>query len=159
MAENYVNKEKGVETPEDALQGAKDIIAEIISDDASIRRRLRVVAMAQGVITSRAAKEEDSVYRMYYEFSQPASKIAGHRVLALDRGEREGFLKVSLELDPQRGQNILTSTYVKADNQMCIRDSQSEAQSVRAVLIDDIQRVNAVAQGLTCLLYTSPSKR
>lgn len=116
MAENYVNKEKGVETPEDALQGAKDIIAEIISDDASIRRRLRVVAMAQGVITSRAAKEEDSVYRMYYEFSQPASKIAGHRVLALDRGEREGFLKVSLELDPQRGQNILTFTYVKADN-------------------------------------------
>lgn len=116
MAENYVNKEKGVETPEDALQGAKDIIAEIISDDASIRRRLRVVAMAQGVITSRAAKEEDSVYRMYYEFSQSASKIAGHRVLALDRGEREGFLKVSLELDPQRGQNILTSTYVKADN-------------------------------------------
>ena len=116
MAENYVNKEKGVKTPEDALQGAKDIIAEIISDDASIRRRLRVVAMAQGIITSRAAKEEDSVYRMYYEFSQPASKIAGHRVLALDRGEREDFLKVSLELDPQRGQNILTSTYVKADN-------------------------------------------
>ena len=113
MAENFVDHEKGVETPEDALQGAKDIIAEIISDDASIRRRLRVVAMAQGVITSRAAKEEDSVYRMYYEFSQPAAKIAGHRVLALDRGEREGFLKVSLELDAQRGQNILTSTYVK----------------------------------------------
>jgi len=114
MAENYVNLEKGVESPEDALQGAKDIIAEIISDDASIRRRLRVVAMAQGVITSSAAKEEDSVYRMYYEFSQPAAKIAGHRVLALDRGEREGFLKVSLTLDAQRGQNILTSTYVKS---------------------------------------------
>ena len=114
MAENYVNSEKGVESPEDALQGAKDIIAEIISDDASIRRRLRVVAMAQGVITSSAAKEEDSVYRMYYEFSQPAAKIAGHRVLALDRGEREGFLKVSLTLDAQRGQNILTSTYVKS---------------------------------------------
>ena len=114
LAENYVNPDKGVETPEDALQGAKDIIAEIISDDASIRRRLRVVAMAQGVITSRAAKDEDSVYRMYYEFSQPAAKIAGHRVLALDRGEREGFLKVTLELDTQRGQNILTSTYVKS---------------------------------------------
>lgn len=114
MAESFVDTEKGVETPEDALQGAKDIIAEIISDDASIRRRLRVVAMAQGIITSRAAKEEDSVYRMYYEFSQPAAKIAGHRVLALDRGEREGFLKVSLELDAQRGQNILTSTYVKS---------------------------------------------
>lgn len=113
MAENFVHPEKGVETPEDALAGAKDIIAEIISDDASVRRRLRVVAMAQGVITSRAAKEEDSVYRTYYEFSQPAAKIAGHRVLALDRGEREGFLKVSLELDAGRGQNIVTSTYVK----------------------------------------------
>jgi len=114
LAENYVNTEKGVNTPEDALQGAKDIIAEIISDDAAIRRRLRVVALAQGVIVSRAAKDEDSVYRMYYEFSQPAAKIAGHRVLALDRGEREGFLKVDLELDAQRGQNILTSTYVKS---------------------------------------------
>ena len=113
MAEAFVNPEKGVETPEDALAGAKDIIAEIISDDANVRRRLRVVAMAQGLVTSRAAKDEDSVYRTYYEFSQPAAKIAGHRVLALDRGEREGFLKVSLELDAQRGQSIVTSTYVK----------------------------------------------
>lgn len=113
LAVDFVNHDKGVETPEDALQGAKDIIAEIISDDASVRRRLRTVAMANGMITSRAAKEEDSVYRMYYEFSEPASKLAGHRVLALDRGEREGFLKVSLELDIQRGQNILISTYVK----------------------------------------------
>ena len=90
LAEGYVNAEKGVNTSEDALNGAKDIIAETISDDAVMRRRLRMAAMAQGVITSRAAKDEDSVYRMYYEFSQPAAKIAGHRVLALDRGEREG---------------------------------------------------------------------
>ena len=113
MAEDFVDAEKGVETPEDALAGAKDIIAEIISDDAAVRRRLRLAAMAQGVVTSRAAKDEDSVYRMYYEFSQPASKIAGHRVLALDRGEREGFLKVSLELDAARGQQVVTSAFVK----------------------------------------------
>ena len=96
--------------------GAKDIIAETISDDAVMRRRLRMAAMAQGVITSRAAKDEDSVYRMYYEFSQPAAKIAGHRVLALDRGEREGLLKVSLEMDDVRGQAILTSAYVKGNS-------------------------------------------
>lgn len=81
-----------------------------------MRRRLRMAAMAQGVITSRAAKDEDSVYRMYYEFSQPAAKIAGHRVLALDRGEREGLLKVSLEMDDVRGQAILTSAYVKGNS-------------------------------------------
>ena len=116
IAEGYVNAEKGVNTPEDALNGAKDIIAETISDDAVMRRRLRMAAMAQGVITSRAAKDEDSVYRMYYEFSQPAAKIAGHRVLALDRGEREGLLKVSLEMDDVRGQAILTSAYVKGNS-------------------------------------------
>ena len=116
LAEGYVNAEKGVNTSEDALNGAKDIIAETISDDAVMRRRLRMAAMAQGVITSRAAKDEDSVYRMYYEFSQPAAKIAGHRVLALDRGEREGLLKVSLEMDDVRGQAILTSAYVKGNS-------------------------------------------
>ena len=116
LAEGYVNAEKDVNTPEDALNGAKDIIAETISDDAVMRRRLRMAAMAQGVITSRAAKDEDSVYRMYYEFSQPAAKIAGHRVLALDRGEREGLLKVSLEMDDVRGQAILTSAYVKGNS-------------------------------------------
>ena len=116
LAEGYVNAENGVNTSEDALNGAKDIIAETISDDAVMRRRLRMAAMAQGVITSRAAKDEDSVYRMYYEFSQPAAKIAGHRVLALDRGEREGLLKVSLEMDDVRGQAILTSAYVKGNS-------------------------------------------
>ena len=116
LAEGYVNAEKDVNTSEDALNGAKDIIAETISDDAVMRRRLRMAAMAQGVITSRAAKDEDSVYRMYYEFSQPAAKIAGHRVLALDRGEREGLLKVSLEMDDVRGQAILTSAYVKGNS-------------------------------------------
>lgn len=116
LAEGYVNAEKDVNTPEDALNGAKDIIAETISDDAVMRRRLRMAAMAQGVIMSRAAKDEDSVYRMYYEFSQPAAKIAGHRVLALDRGEREGLLKVSLEMDDVRGQAILTSAYVKGNS-------------------------------------------
>ena len=117
LAEGYVNEELGVATPEDALAGALDIIAERISDDAGIRKRLRVVTMAQGVLTSKAAKpEEDSVYAQYYEFSQPVRTLQGHRILAINRGEREEFLKVSIELDRPRGMNILVSTCVKGDS-------------------------------------------
>ena len=94
----YIHPELGVETPEDALAGAKDIIAEWVSDDAGIRKRLRVVTLAQGVLVSKAAKsDEESVYEPYYDFRQPVRQLAGHRVLAMDRGEREGFLKVSVE--------------------------------------------------------------
>ena len=140
MAEAFVDPEKGVETPEDALAGAKDIIAEIISDDATVRRRLRLAAMAQGVVTSRAAKDEDSVYRMYYEFSQPASKIAGHRVLALDRGEREGFLKVSLELDAARGQQVVTSAFVKPGTPCCGAVEEAAVDSYSRLIFPAIER-------------------
>lgn len=140
MAEAFVNPEKGVETPEDALAGAKDIIAEIISDDATVRRRLRLAAMAQGVVTSRAAKDEDSVYRMYYEFSQPASKIAGHRVLALHRGEREGFLKVSLELDAARGQQVVTSAFVKPGTPCCDAVEEAAVDSYSRLIFPAIER-------------------
>lgn len=140
MAEAFVDPEKGVETPEDALAGAKDIIAEIISDDATVRRRLRLAAMAQGVVTSRAAKDEDSVYRMYYEFSQPASKIAGHRVLALDRGEREGFLKVSLELDAARGQQVVTSAFVKPGTPCCDAVEEAAVDSYSRLIFPAIER-------------------
>ena len=117
MAEDYVNLELGVATPEDALQGALDIIAETISDDAGIRKRLRVVTMAQGEVVSKAAKpDEDSVYAQYYDFRQAVNKIAGHRVLAIDRGEREDFLKVNIELDRLKGLNIIYSTCVKEDS-------------------------------------------
>lgn len=114
MAVEFVNPEKEVETPEDALAGALDIIAEEISDDAGIRRRLRVIALSQGVIVSKAAKpDEDSVYTQYYDYREPAAKIAGHRVLAIDRGEREEFLKVSLELDQDKAMNIVNSVALK----------------------------------------------
>ncbi|MEG1426703.1 MAG: Tex family protein, partial [Oscillospiraceae bacterium] len=116
MAAVFVSEEKGVATPEDALAGAMDIIAETISDDASIRKRLRVVTASQGLLVSKAAKEEDSVYNMYYEFNQPIAKIAGHRVLAIDRGEKEGFLKVSVQLNEARGHNIVVGTYLKGDS-------------------------------------------
>ena len=98
-AANYIDAEKGVSTAEEALAGASDIIAETISDDAALRRRLRELIRRSGVLRSQNAKEEDSVYRLYYDFSQSVSRLQGHQVLALNRGEKEGFLKVSLELD------------------------------------------------------------
>ncbi len=113
LAASYVNAELGVETSEDALQGAMDIIAENLSDDASIRKRLRSLMMAQGVLRSEAAKEEDSVYRLYYEFSEPIRRIPGYRVLAINRGEREEFLKVSVVLDRVQALKILFEQSVR----------------------------------------------
>ena len=110
LAVEYINEEKEVLTAEDALQGAMDIIAEDISDNADIRRRLRNLFTVVGVVNSKASdKDEKSVYEQYYDFSQPVDKIAGHRVLAIDRGEREGFLKVSVELDRIKAMNVIGS--------------------------------------------------
>ena len=99
LAADYVDAEKGVETVEDALAGASDIIAEIISDDADIRSSLRRFIESNAFLVSRAATEEDSVYRLYYDFRQRVDKVQGHQVLAVNRGEKEGFLKAGIELD------------------------------------------------------------
>ena len=98
-ARSYVDAEKGVETAEDALSGASDIVAETISDDAETRKVLRSLLEREGRLCSQAAVEEDSVYRLYYDFSQPLRRLQGHQVLAIDRGEKEGVLKVRVELD------------------------------------------------------------
>ncbi len=131
LAADFVNSENGVETPEDALQGAKDIIAEDISDNADIRRRLRNLFTVSGEVISKAADEEkDSVYAQYYDFSQPVSKIAGHRVLAIDRGEREGFLKVSVTLDSVKAANVITSETLLSGNSPCtetVREAGEDA--------------------------------
>ena len=99
LAADYVDAEKGVETVEDALAGASDIIAETISDDADIRSALRRFIESNAFLVSRAATEEDSVYRLYYDFRQRVDKVQGHQVLAVNRGEKEGFLKAGIELD------------------------------------------------------------
>ena len=101
-AANYVDPEKGVETAEDAMAGASDIIAETISDDAALRKTLRALLEREGRLCSQAAGEEDSVYRLYYDFSQALQKLQGHQILAVNRGEKEGFLKVRVELDRDR---------------------------------------------------------
>ena len=99
LAKDYIAPEKGVETVEDALAGASDIIAEMISDNADIRSRLRDLISAKAVLKSEAATEEDSVYRLYYDFSQSIGKLQGHQILAINRGEKEDKLKVSVGLD------------------------------------------------------------
>ncbi len=113
-AEKFVDPEKEVPDADSALQGAMDIIAEDISDDAELRKKLRSEIMRSGVISSVAADpEEETVYKNYYEYSEPVGRIAGHRVLALDRGEREDKLKVSVQLPDDAGVKIITDKYVK----------------------------------------------
>ena len=94
-AAKYVNEEKEVLTAEEALAGAKDILAEAVSDDAAYRTRIRELTMKNGRIISTAKDPEaESVYEMYYEFDEPLNKLAGHRILALNRGEKEKILNV-----------------------------------------------------------------
>ncbi|MCI9576074.1 MAG: RNA-binding transcriptional accessory protein [Clostridiales bacterium] len=140
-AATYCSEEQEVATAEDALAGAQDILAERMSDDPSIRKRLRVVAFAQGLVQSKATNpEEDSVYAQYYTFSQPAEKIAGHRVLAMDRGEREGFLKVSIELEKEKGLQILFSSFVKGNSASTQYVRQAAEDSYSRLIFPSIER-------------------
>lgn len=116
FAEQFIDEEKGVANIDDALAGAMDIIAEMISDDAENRKLLREYIKDHAVIISRAAKEEDSVYRMYYEFNQALSKMQGHQTLAINRGEKEGFLKVEVEINHDEAKKLLLDALVKKDS-------------------------------------------
>ena len=93
-ARKYINEEKEVNSVEDAIKGAIDIIAEIISDDAKIRKYIREFALREGIVATKSSKEEKSVYDMYYDYSEAVKTMAPHRVLAINRGEKEDFLKV-----------------------------------------------------------------
>ena len=112
-AADYLSAEKGVETVADALQGANDIVAEWISDDAAIRRSLRELLEKRGTLRSLAATEEDSVYRLYYDFEQPLSRIQGHQILAINRGEKEKMLSAAVLLDRELTLPLLRRAVVK----------------------------------------------
>ena len=113
LAEAYIDPEKGVETIEDALGGAMDIIAEIISDDAKIRAEIRKRAISKGYFTTKATdSEKESVYEMYYDFTEPVGKVASHRVLAANRAENEEFINVKIE-EPE--EEILNSVFNMID--------------------------------------------
>lgn len=117
-AESFIDNEKGVETIDDALNGAMDIIAEKVSDDSELRRRIRNIFMNYSFISSKAVDESSSsVYENYYDFKESVSKIAGHRVLAIDRGEKEKILKVSVDIDEGKGESICEKAYVKNNSE------------------------------------------
>lgn len=129
----FVDTEKGVETAEDALQGALDIIAEDLSDDAALRGTLRRLFEKQSALTSHAAGEEDSVYKLYYEFSVPVRKAQGHQVLAINRGEREGYLKVAVQQERQPALDIVLRAALRGENPM--------AEAVRTAAEDAYDRL------------------
>lgn len=113
LAAEYVDEEKEVPDVESALAGARDVLAEDFSDDAKLRAQLRKFYQDTALVQSKAAKDEDSVYSGYYEFSEPVKKIAGHRILAINRGENEDFLKVSVVVDSERATGILVQNIIK----------------------------------------------
>ena len=116
-AQNYISEEKGVANVKDALQGAKDIIAEMISDEADYRTYIRDITMQEGKLVSNAKDEKaESVYEMYYAYEEPISKVAGHRTLALNRGEKEKFLVVKIDAPVERILQFLETKTIKNDN-------------------------------------------
>lgn len=174
LAEEYVNEEKGVATAQEALQGASDIIAEDISDDANIRRRIRNLFSVVGVIVSKAAdKDKDSVYAQYYDYSEPVNRIANHRVLAIDRGEKEGFLKVSVTLDVTKALGVITGVTLQNNGSPCtdfVREAGADSygrlimpsieREIRAMLTEraDTDAIKVFAANLRPLLLQPPVK-
>ncbi|WP_395151010.1 Tex family protein [uncultured Allofournierella sp.] len=132
-AAQYLSEE--VPDAESALAGARDILAEQISDDAGLRTQLRRFYTTFGRLVSKAAKEEDSVYAPYYDYSEPVSKAAGHRVLALDRGEREGFLKVAVEVDTEKALGGIRQMFVKRSGGESARQVELAAEDSYTRLI------------------------
>lgn len=137
----FISEEKGVADVKTAVQGAMDIIAEDISDDADVRKKLRSAVTEKGSITSKASDPDaQSVYMNYYEYTEPVSKIANHRILALDRGEKEGFLKVSLTLDESVATDIILTKYVKANNACGELVRASAEDSYKRLIFPSVER-------------------
>lgn len=172
-AEAFVNEEKNVPSVESAIQGAMDIIAEDISDDADIRKKLRSLANEKGEIASKASDPEaESVYTNYYDYSEPVSKIANHRVLALDRGEKENFLKVSINLDEAAATGIILEKYIKNNNACGELVRTAAEDSYKRLIFPSIEReirsemtanaaeesIKVFASNLRQLLLQSPLK-
>ena len=120
LALDYIDPEKGVNTAEEALQGANDIIAENLSDDADIRKALRQLVMRRGTFTCKAAEdaEEDGVYRLYYDFCQPIPRLLDHQILAINRGEKEGILKPAVTLTGNEGAALVCRAALKPTAQV-----------------------------------------
>ena len=173
QAAAFINEEKGVASVEEALQGAKDIIAENISDNAEFRKELRRLTFEFGILSTKQAKEEDSVYAQYYDYSEPLKKVLPHRVLAINRGEKEDFLKVSVTVASEIVLNFLFSAILLANNSpaekyvsAAILDSYdrliapSIEREIRSDIFDNASEgaIKVFADNLSHLLMQSPLK-
>ena len=177
IAAEYIHidesKDKTVKTAEDAIAGAKDIIAEDISDNAEYRKAIRALTHDHGLIVSKKAKDEDSVYSSYYDYNESIKKIPGHRVLAINRGEKEEFLKVDVQIDSEIILNylfsqIITNTKSPAKDYIAatIVDSYdrliapSVEREIRTALFDDASEgaIKLFSDNLKHLLMTAPLK-
>ena len=171
-AKKFVDPEKEIPDVETALAGARDIIAEQVSDDAALRKTLRALLLREGIIETRAAKEEDSVYSMYYEYSEPVPRMAAHRILAINRGEREDYLKVSLLCPGEKAVSSVKAAFVrpgsKASEQVALACEDawdrllfpSLEREIRNELTDraNIQAIKVFSQNLHQLLMQPPIK-
>ncbi|MEL7570011.1 MAG: Tex family protein [Eubacteriaceae bacterium] len=113
IVSDYINTEKDVNNAQEALEGASDIAAEIVADSAEARRRLREFIFSKGYLTVAAEKDEDCVYSLYYKFEKPLSRLQGHQILAINRGEKEGFLKVSVQIEREQSLRLIWGMFVK----------------------------------------------
>ena len=136
QAESFIDEEKGVASVEEALQGAKDVIAEIVSDNAEYRKELRRLTFEFGILSTKQAKDEDSVYAQYYEYSEPLKKVLPHRVLAINRGEKEEFLKVDVSVASEIVLNYLFS-------QVLLGNGSPAEKYVSAAILDGYDRLIA----------------
>ena len=172
-AQKYINEEKEVRSVEDALKGAKDIIAEIVSDDADVRKYIRELALKEGILVSKNSTDEKSVYDMYYDYSEGVKNIAPHRTLAINRGEKENFLKVKLEINNDKVINHIINKYINKENSsnkeeivQAIEDSYkrlifpSIEREVRNSLTEAAEEraINVFGQNVKSLLLQPPVK-
>ncbi|MHB2150744.1 Tex family protein [Calditrichota bacterium LG25] len=142
IAVKFVNEEKEVRTVQEALQGAMDIVAEVISDDAEVRKQIREATFKTGLLESAVKKaDERTPYEMYYDYSEPVNSIPPHRILAINRGETEGVLKVSVEVDSQKMIGLIEALYVKNEKSIFIDYlRQAIADSFTRLIFPSIQR-------------------
>ena len=173
VASEYINEEKGVNTPEEAIAGALDIIAEEISDNADYRKEIRKITFENGIFTSKAAKpDEKTVYDMYYDFAEPISKIPSHRVLAINRGEKEGVLKAKLEIEEDGIIKFIEENVIKNDSifkddlKNCVQDAykrliapsiENELRNDATELADD-KAIKVFGVNIKNLLLQAPLK-
>ena len=144
--EKYINEEKEVHSAEEAIQGAKDIIAETMSDDAELRKKLRAFFHDKGKVVTKSAlkkgeeKEGSYVYENYFDFSAPVKDMTSHRVLAVNRGEKEGFLKVGLEVDEEKTLAFLTKRFIRKDSPYQDLLTEVAQDAYQRLIFDSIER-------------------